>query len=256
MYRSVPFRTRKLKAIRRELKQAALKHGPKITALHFPDSNFSVLKTSFMLAVIRSARKLFPELNQISCTASLKFLRDKSDGELQRLRQAGLSYLECGMESGDDETLRRMRKGITAVEIEDVCKRLKRAGFELCLYVMIGLGGRERSHEHARATAALINAVEPDSFCLVSTVVLPGTPLAEEVKAGRFQELTPYQALQEIREIIDRIDVRTRVIGERVTGYVKLSGLLPDERKQILRGIDYALTYPEQAFERENILTR
>jgi len=249
MYKLMRYRTRKFREIRADVKQAVKAHGPQITSLVFPDANFISLKTTFILSILKLAQLSFPNLREITCSGSPKYLRLKSSKELTKLREQGLTTLLVGVESGDEQTLRNARKGVTVAEVIEGCSRAQQSGIDLAVYIMIGLGGQERTVEHARATAEVINTIRPASVRLSTTVPLPGTLLQQEVAAGRFRPLKPFQCLQETRTLLEKIVVPVLITGEKMTGYLRLHGRLPEDRRQLLQGIDYALTYPETSFD-------
>ena len=164
------------------------------------------------------------------------------------LREAGLNRIHAGLESGDDEILRRVKKGTNASEQIKAGKITKAAGIELSEYVILGLGGVGRSEIHALRTAEAINEIEPDFVRLRTLVPKINTLLLHEIKKGRFQLLSPYQVLQETRLLLENLLCRTILTSDHYTNYLDLSGNLPEDRDRLLAEIDQALNWDSSRF--------
>jgi radical SAM superfamily enzyme YgiQ (UPF0313 family) len=210
------------------------------------DSNAVITKTADLVKIIHFLRETFPSLERITSYARAKTILKKEASELRDLREAGLSRLHMGLESGDDGVLARVRKGATAAEMTAAGRKAMAAGFELSEYVMPGLGGRESTLEHARNTAAVLNATNP-SFVRVRPLMLtPGTPLHEEYVAGRFAPMNAFEMLEELRRMVEPLTVTGRICFDHYMnapifrqdweGYK-----LPEEKEHLLSLMDEAL---------------
>jgi radical SAM superfamily enzyme YgiQ (UPF0313 family) len=131
--------------------------------------------------------------------------------ELVEIRKAGLSRLHIGLESGDDEVLEYIDKGVTSEECILAGKKATRAGFELSEYVMPGIGGRARSEQHAKNTARVLNEINPDFVMMRPFVPRRGTPLFEEYEKGIFQLTSPHERLREVKILVEDLKVTSRV---------------------------------------------
>jgi radical SAM superfamily enzyme YgiQ (UPF0313 family) len=141
------------------------------------DANSLILPVDQLLEVLDEIRACFPNVSRVTSYARSHTLYRRSVGELRRLRQAGLDRIHIGLESGSDEVLRLVQKGVTAREQIEAGRRVKAAGMELSEYVMPGLGGRLLSGEHATETARVLRAIDPDFVRLRSLAIPPGSPL-------------------------------------------------------------------------------
>jgi radical SAM superfamily enzyme YgiQ (UPF0313 family) len=121
-----------------------------------------ILPTNMLIEVVSYLKQVFPSLERITCYARAKSLARKTLGELKELRKAGLSRLHVGLESGDDDVLKYVNKGVTSQELILASRKAKEAGFELSLYWMPGLGGKSMTKQHAINTAKVLNEVNPD----------------------------------------------------------------------------------------------
>lgn len=175
------------------------------------DANSLIMPTNDLLAVLRYLREIFPTVERVTSYARAKTLAKKTLDELKELRQAGLSRLHVGLETGDDELLKYVDKGVTSEEQIQAGRKAKEAGFELSEYVMPGLGGMERSDQHARNTARVLNEIDPDYIRLRPFVPGPGTPLYEEYSKGGFKLSSPYERLREIKTLVENLNVKSRL---------------------------------------------
>jgi radical SAM superfamily enzyme YgiQ (UPF0313 family) len=125
---------------------------------------------------------------------------------------------------------------------------LKEAGIQVNLYVILGLGGRERSQAHARETARAVNEMAPEVLRLRTFVPKINTPLLEEVLSGRFQMLSPHEVLGETLALLEGIDIPIRVESDHYTNYLNVSGRLPQSRERLREIIGKALGREESSF--------
>lgn len=249
MYKDKNFRIRSVEDILQDLDAAHEHYGETVRSLFLPDGNTILMKTTELLKVLTYARERFPELARVTMYGSAQFLNLKTSAELSALRQAGLDRIHSGMESGDDVTLKKICKGSTSAEIIEAGRKVIDAGMELSEYVLIGIGGRERTREHALESARVLNAINPRFIRLRTLIPMPGTPLHEEYLNGTFQLLSPHMALQETRLFIDNLTVESsELFSDHNSNYAWVNGPLPDKKKQMLEKIDELLRLPEDRF--------
>ncbi|MGB6837562.1 MAG: radical SAM protein [Dehalococcoidia bacterium] len=175
------------------------------------DSNAILTKTDNLVEILAYLREAFPSLERVTSYGRAKTVLVKKLHELERLREAGLTRLHLGLESGDDEVLRRVRKGASADEMIEAGRKAKDAGFELSEYVMPGLGGKARSEQHARESARVLNAIDADFVRVRPLMVMAGTPLHDEYRAGEFELLSIGELLAELRTLVESLDITGRL---------------------------------------------
>ena len=248
MYKGSRFRIRKVKDIKEDLDSARAFHGPEVRTLFLPDGNTILMKTRHLVEILAYARQVFPRLERITVYGSAKYIARKTPEELKELHRAGLSRIHTGMESGDDETLRRIRKGTTAEEIIRAGRMVKEAGIEQSEYFLVGIAGAERSREHAEQSGRVLSAVDPEFIRLRTFAPQPSTPLWTAWKAGEFQLLTPHQALEEVGTLIENLEGTGMVLSDHISNYANISGRLPHDRDDMLAEIRRALSLPEHRF--------
>jgi radical SAM superfamily enzyme YgiQ (UPF0313 family) len=243
-----PYRVRAVKEICEDIEEARISYGKNIRSLFFPAGNTIAMPTEDLSAICRFAMEKFPGLQRITVYGSSQFVAQKGMEGLKSLREAGLTRIHVGLESGDDETLKRVKKGTTASEQIAAGRMARKAWIELSEYVILGLGGAERTRAHALATADAINAIEPDFLRLRTLVPKINTLLLHEVEKGRFQLLSPHRVLRETRLLLENILCQTVLASDHYTNYLNLSGRMPEDKGRLLAEIDGALCRDESSF--------
>ncbi|MDE5814854.1 MAG: radical SAM protein, partial [Alistipes sp.] len=185
-------------------------------------------------------RDYLPKVQTIGMFSRVDDIARKSDAELRELRAYGFTGLSIGTETGDDPTLRRMNKGTTATEIIAQSHRLDAAGIEYYFTYMAGLVGAGNGQRAARATAEVFNQTHPYLIGLVSLTVFPDTVLAREVQTGEFREAGELERLDEVRTLLERLEIATTIAGQTVSNTVPLFGRLPEDRARLLHELDDA----------------
>ncbi|MBE3588517.1 MAG: radical SAM protein [Thermoanaerobacteraceae bacterium] len=249
IYKKTKFRVRPVEEIKEDLRAARDRYGEGIRSIFFPDGNTIAMKTDNLCRVLDYTRELFPRLERITVYGSARFIVRKTFQEMQRLREAGLNRIHVGLESGDDTILTAIRKGATAQEMVAAGLMVKEAGMELSEYVLMGIGGPGRSREHALASAGVLNAIDPHFIRIRTFIPRPGSPLFEKCQRGEFQLVSPHGILNEIKLMIENLQVNSQVSSDHVSNYWDIRGRLPGERDLMLQEIDVALKVPEELLE-------
>jgi radical SAM superfamily enzyme len=241
MYKDIPFERRPLEEIKGDIEHAAQLYSASACSAFIGDSNSLVIKTDVFREVLRSLYAAFPYLERVTSYARAKTIAKKDLSELQQLRQAGLIRLHVGLETGDAETLRFIHKGATAGEMIEAGLKAKEAGFELSLYILLGIGGSERWREHADGTAAVLNKVDPH-FIRVRTLTLrPGSRLFAMHGTEEFAVPPPDRILEEEKRIIEGLDVTSEFLSDHISNYLPLNGQMPHDKAGLLQSLDREL---------------
>jgi radical SAM superfamily enzyme YgiQ (UPF0313 family) len=202
MYREKRFRVRPLDELAAEIAWARDQVGPGVAKVFLADGDALIAKASYLEALCGELNAAFPSLRRISCYASPQALQVRSVEEMERLREAGLTQYYLGVESGDDQVLEWLDKGVDADEMICVGRKAHAAGVRLSTMVLLGAGGRARSLEHARASARVVNAIAPRFVSTLVMTPVEGTPLFDEDVAGRVDHLEPIELARELREFV------------------------------------------------------
>lgn len=153
-----------------------------------------------------------------------------------------------GLESGDDVTLKRIKKGSNSQEHIQGGRWVMDAGIELSLYVILGIGGTDRTTLHAKETAKVLNAVAPDFIRLRTYVPKTNTPLLDDVQNGSFQMLSPHGVLHETAMLVTDLECASNLFSDHYTNYINLQGRFPGDKERMLKEISAALEQDEQSF--------
>lgn len=242
MYRDKEFRVRGLDDLLEDLEAAAEEFGDRVEKLFVADGDALVMELSHWLPLLERSRSLFPRLRRVSCYAMATNVLAKTPTELQELREAGLSTLYIGPESGDDVTLRRIAKGSSFDEHAAAAQRAHEAKMALSVIFLLGAGGVERSEVHALQSAALATAMDPEFLAALTLTVIPGTPHARMEEKGLYVLPEVEALLRELRVFIAEARPRDALFRtNHASNYLPLGGRLPRDSERILATIDEAL---------------
>jgi radical SAM superfamily enzyme YgiQ (UPF0313 family) len=218
MYKGIKFTPRPLEEIINDIKWVR-KNLPKKRTLFLGDSDSLVHKD--IGHVIKEIKKELPYVERITSYSRISTLSRKSVKELKELKKLGLSRLHVGLESGNEEILEEMKKGVKINSIVDGGLKVKESGIELCFYVLCGLGGDKRWSFHAIETANIINKVQPQFVRLRTLVVLPNAPLYKKWEKGTFIPITPLNRLKELKLLLSLIEeFDGQIASDHITNYL------------------------------------
>lgn len=183
------------------------------------DANSLLMKTEHIVDVLQYLRTRFPSIERVTSYARSHTLARKSTEELTAIRQAGLDRVHVGLETGDDELLKKIKKGVTGADHIKGGQKAMAAGFQLSEYWMPGLGGKDHWENHARNTALVLNAINPHYNRSRPFNPAPGTPLYAEYEAGTFRMQTPREQLVELQLMIETLDLTSKVCFDHAANY-------------------------------------
>lgn len=203
-YKGVKFSKRTVEEIKKDIDQMAGEYGGYafVQSVFLQDADSLLLSTADLLEILRYLKKKFPDIKRVTSYARAKTLKRKTVEELKELKDAGLTRIHVGMESGSEKVLKMIKKGITQTDIVEGGRRVVEAGISLSEYIMPGIGGKILSEEHARETARLLNAVEPDFIRVRTFAMHPASPMQKMVEEGAFVPMTDEEIVEEIRLLV------------------------------------------------------
>ena len=235
------FRIKSFEEIARDVEKVLPQFG-RTRRIFLADANALCMPTDELEKVIEHLYASFPALERVAIYGGPRDIAEKSVEELTRLREAGLKLVYFGLESGSDQVLRKVRKGALSETMIECAHKLKAAGLKLSSIFILGLGGEELSEVHAQETARVISAQDPDFAAGLTLMVEPGSGIEEEVREGRLTLLNPEQVLQELRVIVEGLELtNTMFRTNHASNYAGLGGTLPRDKLRILEAIDAAL---------------
>ncbi|MCB2339776.1 radical SAM protein [Clostridium estertheticum] len=241
MYKDKKFRVRELKDIISDLEQAKLDYGV-VKRIFLADGDALVLKTSELKIILLKIKELFPGCERVGVYATPNDILAKSVEDLSLLKDLGIGILYLGVESGSNEILKSINKGVTAQNLIMAGRKVKESGIKLSTTLISGIGGREKISENAIESAKLISAINPDYVGFLTLMLESGTPIYKDIQNGIFHVLTPEEVVQELREFLENVEVTNCIFrSNHASNYVSLSGTLSVDKDKLLSDIDITL---------------
>jgi radical SAM superfamily enzyme len=237
MYKGKSFRVRPADEILAEIAAIPERYRSAIERVFLADGDALVYPHDGLVTLLDALAAAFPRLTRVGAYASPNSLRTKTEGQLRSLRERRLRILYFGLESGDDETLVAIKKGFTAEEMAQQASKARQAGMKLSVTAILGLAGRELSLQHARATAAWVNRVNPEYFSLLTLFHRHNEDFVRNLKQCTRREL-----ILEAREMLVYLSPRHTILrSNHVSNFLNLAGSYPKDRERLLRDVDAAL---------------
>jgi radical SAM superfamily enzyme YgiQ (UPF0313 family) len=210
--------------------------------LFLMDGDALIIPQKRLMWILERIKEHLPRVKRVGAYASVKGVKRKSLEDLMQLRRNNLGILFYGVETGDDEIRKAICKGSTAERCIEMGRRVKEAGIELSVTVLLGIGGRERSLRHARATGELLSAMDPNFVGALTVMLIPGTPLYQDYVQGKFVLPDELGLLRELREMIACTNLtRGYFFSNHASNYLPIKAKLPSGKKKALDLIDAAL---------------
>ncbi len=243
MYKKYPFARKSVEEIKSDIDLMPQVYGTGARTAFLGDSNSLLLRADDLVEILEHLYRVFPRLERVTSYARAKTIIKKSPAELRAIRDAGLTRLHIGLESGSDVVLKMIRKGATAAEMVQAGIMAKEAGFECSLYVLLGIGGLELTREHRQGTIEVLNQVDPHFIRVRTLTPIPKTPVAEWIAAGKFTPVSPLVSVEEELEIVRGLRVNSRFLNDHVSNIVPLDGKLPEEQAEMVAALEAAAAY-------------
>ncbi len=212
------------------------------------DGNTVALKAEKLAEVLFYLREKFPHIERITTYGRAESISRHSLEELKLLRESGLNRIHSGFETGSDNILKLINKGLTQAQQIDAGRKAKEAGIELSVYFMPGIGGIEFSEENARETAYVINEIDPDFVRFRTFVLKHNSEMYHMLQRGEFEECTDIQKLREIRQLISGITApNVTVVSDHIVNLIgSLGGRIGTDKEKMLSQADRVLNLPQE----------
>jgi radical SAM superfamily enzyme YgiQ (UPF0313 family) len=234
MYQDMPFRRRPLNEVHRLIELLSRRY-PDVRRVFLADGDVMHRPAAELKAILEQLGQSLPRLARVNLYATGRAIAAKSDAELRRLRELRMHTIYLGLESGDEEALRQMEKGETASHMVEAGMRAQDCGLHLSVIVLIGLAGRKASRRHAQATAAALNLLQPRLLSVLRLIPIPGTPLDDDIKEGRFEPLSELQAVEELRELVAGLQLNNTIFrANHSSNILPLEARLPNDQQRLL----------------------
>ncbi|AMV71413.1 radical SAM protein [Desulfuromonas carbonis] len=237
MYKTKRFRVRPLAEIAAEIAAVPLHHRAHIRRVFLGDGDGLVYPQAGLREILELLAATFPNLTRVGAYASPGSLTTKSGTELEELRARKLRILYFGLESGDAVTLTAIRKGFSPEQMLAECRKARAAGIKLSVTAILGLAGRVRSLEHARATGAWITELSPEYFSLLTLFTRHNDAFLHSI-----EPLSHGGILEEARELLQHLAPQQTILrSNHVSNFLELAGSYPKDRERLIAQVESAI---------------
>ena len=241
MFKEKRFRIRKVEEVLEDLQDARNKYRY-VEKIFLADGDALICKMTDLEAILHFIKDQFPECKQVTLYGSPRSILMKQQEDLDKLRELGISMIYMGLESGNDEVLTYMKKGVTSQEMIEAAQKVKQAKIRLSVTAISGLGGRRLWKEHAKDTGLVLSQMKPDYIGLLTLMIEEDLPLADKIRSGEFELLNPYDILIETKEMLKYMDCPDCIFrANHASNYVNLRGTLNQDKEAMINLLDEAI---------------
>jgi radical SAM superfamily enzyme YgiQ (UPF0313 family) len=219
------------------------------------DGDALVYPFSKLREILQYLNKKLPGIERIGTYATPQDILRRNSDELRELRQLKLGIFYTGLETGDNELLQKIGKGVGSDEVVESGKKVKGAGISFSVTIILGLGGVEGSKKHVLETAKILTKIDPDYVGALTLTLVPGTPLYEQWERNEFHPLSPFQSLEELRLIIGNSNFTDCFFSSmHASNYLSIRGKLPKDKERMLRELENVLAARDPSLLRPEFL--
>ena len=194
-----------------------------------------IIPQADLIRILDYLRLKIRGLERVGIYANAVDVLKKNVGELKELKARGLGIIYLGLESGNPEVLKRIRKNATVQQMIRAAERVKESGMLLSITVLLGIGGVGMSHEHAADTGKVLSDMDPDYVGALSLMIVPGTPIEKELRSGQLVLPTPFELIKELETMITNCNFTDCFFASNhASNYLPLRIQMPREKKQAL----------------------
>ena len=241
-YKKKKFRIKSLDEVYRDIDEAALASADETRRVFLCDGDPLIIPQHTLLPIVARINERFGKLLRIGIYANAGSILKKSPAELNELREQKLGIIYMGLESGDPVILERVKKGVTAEQMVEAAQKVRDAGIKLSVTVILGLGGTERSEQHAKETMRVLNRMKPQHIGALTLMIVEGTPLYQSMINGTFQLPEPFDLISELRMMLEESQLKNCIFySNHASNYLPLRVRLPNGRDAALKEIDAVL---------------
>ncbi|MFC1967262.1 radical SAM protein [Chloroflexota bacterium] len=237
-YAGIKFGIRDIADIKRDIDHVAANYSRNVRRVFLENGDAIIAPQPLLVEVMEHLNRRFPSIERIGTYSTPKAALRKSLEELKELNRLGLKIAYLGVETGDAELLKKIKKGATREQIVEAGRKLKQAGIGVSATVILGLGGVEDSERHALATAKILTDIDPEYAGALTIMLRPGAPLYDDWKAGKFSLISPFQSLTELKLMIENSDFTNCFFtANHASNYLPIRVRLPGQKAATVKMI-------------------
>lgn len=241
-YKDYPFQLKSAEILEADLQFARLNYrGQK--RLFLADGDVLILSQKRLVTILTKIRQQLPWVKRISLYANARAIRSKSQQQLHELKTLGLDRVYLGLESGCDQVLQKVQKGESAITMIAAARQINMAGIFLSVTILLGLGEKILSSQHAVRTAEVLNQMQPRQIAALTLMPLPNTKLGRDVTDGAFTLLSPIEILHELKLLVSGLSaIKCQFHVNHASNYLPIEGRLPRDKALFLAKIEQAIS--------------
>jgi radical SAM superfamily enzyme YgiQ (UPF0313 family) len=253
-YQGKTFRVKSLEEVKEDVDEAT-SYRSRIQRVFLADGNALTIPQKELVRILDYLKMKLNGVERVGVYANSKDILQKDVSELKELRGLGLHIIYLGVESGNREVLRRIKKNATVDQLIRAGRRVKESGILLSVTVLLGIGGIQLSQAHAEDTGKVLSEMDPDYVGALSLMVIPGTPIEKEIETGRLVLPNPFGLIQELETMIENCQfTRCFFASNHASNYLPLRIRMPEEKEDALRRIREVLRRRDPALLRPEYL--
>lgn len=251
-YQGKSFRVKSFEEVKEDIDEVN-RQGPWIQRVFLADGDALIISQKELLRILNYLKVKLGGLERVGIYANAKDILRKGVDELKELKDLGVGIVYLGLESGNPEVLKRIKKNATIDQMVRAAQRVKESGIVLSVTVILGIGGVENSQTHAEDTGKVLSQMDPDYVGALSLMVVPGTPIEKEIETGKLILPTPFGLIQELEMMIQHCQfTQCFFASNHASNYLPLRIRIPEQKeealqriREVLRRKDPALLRPE-----------
>ncbi|OGS22095.1 MAG: hypothetical protein A3J83_03735 [Elusimicrobia bacterium RIFOXYA2_FULL_40_6] len=237
-YKDKKFKVKDFSKIEKDIKRSA-KVLPETRRIFLADGDAIAMDQMEFIKILDLLNENFPKLSRVAVYGSIKSLENKPIKDLIELENRKLGIIYLGFETGDDEVYKMIKKYGSPQGNIDTCLKVKEAGIKTNVTVILGLGGKKYTKQHAVNTAKILNQARPDQIAALTLMIAPGTPLHNMLKRKEFEELDNFEFLEELEALIGNMeDFKCLFFSNHASNYYPISARFPKDKKNILETLE------------------
>jgi len=233
-YKEKRFRIKELNEIEEDILEAA-GYG-RFERVFLCDGDALIIPQKKLVPILESINANIRGLKRIGTYGNAKSILRKTPEELKQLRKLGIKIVYLGVETGNEFLLNKINKGVDYKQMVEAGRRVKEAGIKLSVTVLLGIGGKEKSVDHARDTAKILTEIDPDYVGALTVMIIPGTLLHDEYISKTFELPDTFGFLEELGTIVSQSDFTNCFFtSNHASNYLPIRARMPDEKEETVR---------------------
>ncbi len=248
-FKDKKFRIKSFQEIEEDIREASRYSA--VGKVFLCDGDALIIPQKKLVPIFESINRNLRGVERIGLYGNAKSILRKTPEELTQLKNLGLTIVYLGVETGNEELLKKIRKGVSYAQLVEAGRKIKAAGIQLSVTVLLGIGGVEKSMEHARDTASILTDIDPEYASALTVMIVPGTPLYEEFQRGEFVLPDQFQLLNEIGTMIAQSNFTDCFFASNhASNYLPVKARLPREKEKAVKLINDVIKKGDRSFLR------